>query len=76
MSIDPKGTEPGLAPGAQAQPKKLNMKCTDEKCDSLEVTEIQISEQARGAPAPSQRVYRCVKCGRTRSLMVGGHVSF
>lgn len=75
MSIDPKGTTPGLAPGAQAQPKVLNMKCQDSKCDSIEATEIQLGEQGRGSPAPSQRVYRCVKCGRTHSLMVGGYVS-
>jgi hypothetical protein len=76
MSIDPTGTSPGLIPGAQAEPKTLNMKCVDERCGSMEATEIQLGEKVRGAPAPSQRVYRCVKCGRTRSLTVGGNVDF
>jgi DNA-directed RNA polymerase subunit M/transcription elongation factor TFIIS len=75
MSIDPKGTTPGLIPGAQVEPKVLNMKCQDPKCNSIEVTEIQISEQTRGTPAPSQRVYRCVKCGRTSSITVGGYAN-
>lgn len=76
MSIDPKGVAPGLVPGAQAQPKLLNMKCAEETCDSIQATEIQLGEQARGAPVPSHRIYRCVKCGRTRSLSVGGYAHF
>jgi hypothetical protein len=76
MSIDPTGTTPGLAPGAQAQPKVLNMKCQDPNCTSIEATEIQLGEVSRGAPMPSQRVYRCVKCGRTHSITVGGFANF
>jgi len=75
MSIDPKGTAPGLAPGLQVDPKVLNMKCQDPQCDSIHATEIQVSERERNAPAPSQRIYRCVKCGRTTSLAVGGHLN-
>lgn len=75
MSINQKGVAPGLVPGAQAKPATVNMRCEDAKCDSIEATEIQIFEQARGAPSPSQRVYRCTKCGRTRSVNVGGHIS-
>jgi len=71
MSFDPKGTAPGLAPGARVEPSKLNMKCQDTNCDSMEATEIKIE-----SPEPAgQRVYRCVKCGRTHSIKVGGHLN-
>lgn len=70
MSFDPAGTTPGLAPNAQAEPKKYNMRCVD-PCDSTEVTEIKM-DVAEGV---GQRVYRCVKCGRTRSLAVGGAIN-
>lgn len=76
MSVDPKGLSPGLAPGAQQQPTVINLKCQDDRCGSIEATEIQLAEKVRGAPSPSQRVYRCVKCGLTRSLNVGGSVTF
>lgn len=69
--IDPKGTSPGLAPGAQATPKVLNMKCSDPKCDSIEAIEIKIEVPEHHG----QRVYRCNKCGHTRSLNVGGHLN-
>ncbi len=76
MSIDPTSTTPGLAPGVQAQPKVLNLKCQDPNCTSIEATEIPLAEKTRGAPMPSQRVYRCVKCGRTHSISVGGYANF
>lgn len=71
MSVDPKGTAPGLAPGAQAAPKILNMRCpnTTINCDSIEATEIKIES------GDGHRLYRCVKCGYTRSLNVGGYVN-
>jgi DNA-directed RNA polymerase subunit M/transcription elongation factor TFIIS len=76
MSIDSTGTTPGLAPGVQVQPKTINMKCRDPNCTSIEATEIQLVEPSRSAPMPSQRVYRCVKCGRPHSVSVGGYASF
>lgn len=72
---DFKGTAPGLVPGAQVKPKTLNMRCANPDCDSIEVSEIQLAEKAPGAPAPSHRLYRCVKCGHPRSINVGGHIS-
>jgi hypothetical protein len=69
--IDPKGTTPGLAPGAQEAPSIVNMKCADSKCASIEATEIKVEV----AEHVGQRVYRCTKCGRTRSLNIGGHIN-
>lgn len=71
MSIDPKGTTPGLATKAEAAEKVLNMRCRDAKCDSMQATEIKIA-----GPDTGQRVYRCAKCGMTRSLNVGGAAGF
>jgi hypothetical protein len=71
MSIDQKGTTPGLTPGTVAQEAKLNMRCKDPSCDSIEATEIKIEQQSHSG----HRVYRCVKCGRPTSLAVGGSIN-
>jgi hypothetical protein len=68
--IDFKGTAPGLTPGAKSV-STLNIRCPNPKCDSMEATEIKLE-----APEHvGQRVYRCVKCGHTKSLSVGGHLN-
>ena len=77
MSIDHEGTRPGLLPGAQVKPKTLSMKCRNPKCDSIEASEIQLTNlPVSEYGVPSQRVYRCVKCGDTRGLGVGGHFTY
>jgi len=71
MSIDQKGTSPGLTTGAKVEEKVHNMRCKNERCDSMEAIEIKID-------APShhgQRVYRCVKCSQPVSLNVGGSIN-
>jgi len=74
MSIDPRGTTPGIIPGAEAKPKTVFMKCPEARCSSKEVIEILIHEQARGAPVPAHRAYRCTQCGHTTSISVGGYI--
>jgi len=66
--IDPAGTTPGLV-GQVEEPKKLNMKCKNAGCDSIQVVEVVL-------PVPShQRAYRCVKCHRSFGATVGGGVN-
>jgi ribosomal protein S27E len=52
------------APKAAADPKPVFMKCTNPKCDSIQVVEV--------AYAPGTRLYRCVKCNTSRTVRVGG----
>ncbi len=70
MPIDPRGTTPGLAPKAKAKETTLNMKCKNTSCSSITATEIKI-EGGQGL-----RVYRCIECGQTMPVNVGGVVSF
>jgi len=67
MPVDPKGTSPGLKPGTKPDEKTINMKCRNPKCKSITSTEIKL-------PNKNQRVYRCVKCGHTWVINVGGHL--
>lgn len=67
--FDAGGVNPGLIPTA---PKKMtsNLKCRSGNCDSLEAEEIKLeAPQHHG-----QRLYRCVKCGHTWGLALGGHL--
>ncbi len=66
MTIDPKGTTPGLAAGTQQAPKLFNMKCRNTKCSGMQATAIQITGQ------DAQRMYRCTTCSHTWGLNVGG----
>lgn len=77
MSIDPKGTTPGLAAGSAPKAKVINLKCKglNGNCTSLQATEIPV-EQTQTGVAPNQRVYSCVDCGFTTSTSVGGPVHF
>jgi len=68
--IDLKGTTTGLTPEAK-KADTLNLRCPNTSCDSMEATEIRMETPEH----LGQRVYRCVKCGHTRSLIVGGHIS-
>lgn len=70
MSIDLEGTTPGLAPATTPQ-KVLNMRCRNERCDSIEAVEVPVES----LPHAGHRVYRCLKCGHTRPLSVGGHLN-
>lgn len=75
MPIDPAGTTPGLPPGAADLPKSF-MRCkqsrTDSEgrvvwsCDSIEAYEMQVPGNA------GFRMYRCVKCGHTHNVQMGG----
>lgn len=63
------GMAPGLTPAAD-EPKTLNMKCRSPRaCDSMEVMEVRLETPRHHG----QRLYRCVKCGHTISLHLGGH---
>jgi hypothetical protein len=71
MTFDPRGNTPGLSPKAQIDPDKvINMKCRNPKCDSIQAVEIKI------AGSEGQRVYRCIECGMTMPINVGGGVNF
>lgn len=46
------------------KPKPVFMKCKNPKCTSIEVVEMPY--------ATGVRMYQCVKCKRTQTVMVGG----
>lgn len=48
----------------------ISLKCKNNQkvCDSMQATEIKVD----GAPHVGQRVYRCLECGYTWSVAVGG----
>ena len=68
MSIDPKGTAPGL----QKEPEEsvVNIACRAPKCKSITATVLNINA------APGTHVYRCTECGYTKGVTVGGVVNF
>ncbi len=70
MPIDPRGTTPGLASKAKPTETLHNMKCKNTACSSITATEIKI-EGGQGL-----RVYRCIECGHTMPVNVGGGVNF
>jgi DNA-directed RNA polymerase subunit M/transcription elongation factor TFIIS len=70
--FDAEGTQPGLI-GAAPVEKVINLKCRSPRsCDSMEATEVKIG----GAEHHGQRLYRCVKCGHTWGVSVGGHFDY
>lgn len=73
MPVDPKGLTPGLAPKAASTVDVVSLRCKNPTfpCDSMEATEIKLEVPAH----VGQRAYRCVKCGFTLSLAVGGAIS-
>lgn len=69
MSIDPKGTTPGLA--KEPEVKEVNMRCKNHpKCNSITATELKIGAQ------PGTHIYRCTKCGHTHRVTLGGAAGF
>jgi len=66
MPVDPAGTKPGLTKTVE-EPEEVHMRCRNQDCDSILATEIKI-------PGSKGRMYRCVACGQTRNLLVGGGV--
>lgn len=68
MTIDPKGTTPGLPPQAQEKkPDLIHMACRNpHSCSSKTATVLQIPGQS------SQRLYRCSKCQHTWGINLGG----
>lgn len=68
--IDPSGTTPGLASKAKPEETLHNMKCRRDGCPSITATEIKI-EGGQGL-----RVYRCIECGQTMPVNVGGGAGF
>lgn len=67
MPIDPRGTAPGLSPGAKPQEKVLNLKCRDRRCDGMTAIQIEVPSGLHG-----RRIYRCTKCNHTWGVPVGG----
>jgi hypothetical protein len=55
-------TNPKPSPGKVGNP--VYMKCSNPKCDSIQVVEIAYTE--------GTRLYRCVKCKLHRPVQVGG----
>ena len=67
MGIDLKGMTQGVV-NVREDPKIVQMRCRNPKCDSIECFEIVIP----GAESSGQRLYKCVKCGQPVTLAVGG----
>ena len=65
MPIDPKGTQPGLAPSTD-KPAEVNLRCRNEKCNCIRA--IDVTPQ----PVTDARRYQCVKCGHTWGVQTGG----
>ncbi len=67
MPIDPAGTKPGVQ-AQPPQPKVVNWRCKNQKCDSMQATEI---------PMPGntgRHIYRCIKCNTTWGVQTGGGI--
>jgi hypothetical protein len=70
--IDAEGTQPGLAPTTPKE-KILNLKCRNPRsCDGMEATETSLNTPAHHG----HRLYRCVKCGHSWGVSLGGHFEF
>lgn len=75
MNFDPKGTAPGLNPGAAPAPKVHHLKCRAGTCDSVQAIEITTNAQPDGAGASHTRLYQCIKCHHTWVIGVGGNIN-
>lgn len=63
----------GVSPGLTAAPppkKTIHLKCRSGKCESLEAEEIKLEVPSHHG----QRLYRCVKCGHSWGLALGGNL--
>lgn len=67
MPVDPTSTKPGLQ-RQEPEPEKLNMRCKNKACDSMQVFELKVPGNA------GRHIYRCVKCNTTWSVVTGGAV--
>jgi hypothetical protein len=70
--FDTGGTQPGLTATAPVQ-KTLTLKCRSPRgCNGVEATEVGL-----GTPEHyGQRLYRCLKCGHSWGVALGGHFEF
>lgn len=68
LQVDPAGVTPGLAKKDEPKEEIIYLKCRDPECDSMKAVDI----TREGPPQIGNRSYRCVKCGHTWSLAVGG----
>jgi hypothetical protein len=64
------GTAPGLPQQAAQQPEPVNIRCKNPNCDSIQAIPFIMPEK------PGVRLYRCVKCGSTKGVNLGGSVDF
>jgi len=69
MPIDPKGITPGLAK-IEKKPTLVSIRCS--QCSSMEFEDLKV----QGSESQGLRVYRCTQCGFTKSVAVGGPVTF
>jgi hypothetical protein len=69
--VDSTGVSPGLDSSGLAQEKVINIKCRNSRgCDSIEASEVNLG----GASHHGQHMYRCLKCGHTWGVSLGGHI--
>ncbi len=66
MPIDPKGTQPGLASSEPVKEPVLNIKCRNEKCNSITARDVTPSTVTHA------KRYQCTKCGHTWGVQTGG----
>jgi hypothetical protein len=70
MPIDPAGTAPGLVKAPPEEPI-LSLKCRSGKCESMQAVEVKIG----GPEHAGIRLYRCIECGYTWGVNLGGHLA-
>jgi hypothetical protein len=70
MPTDHAGTAPGLSNQEPKQPEPVNIKCKNPGCDSILAIPFTMPDR------PGIRMYRCVQCGATKGINVGGSVEF
>jgi hypothetical protein len=75
MTIDPKGTSPGLANGARVEPKKISMGCKNEFCTSIQVVEVTPQAGVSGSSDFHNRTYQCCVCNSVWTVPTGGFVN-
>jgi hypothetical protein len=70
MPVDYTGTKPGLPVPTPEEPKYVHMRCKNDGCHSMRVTEV----TPMGIPGGAH-LYQCVECKMTWGIAVGGGVS-
>lgn len=74
MTIDPKGTQPGIMHNAP-QEKLVAMRCRFENCNSNTAKEVVPSVTENGVVL-SNRVYQCTACMGTWTISLGGSFNY